>query len=72
LYIAAFARINELKGVKDGIFNVWALKPMSWKNIAQTSLSDALLRHHEALAELDGSCPGHLLKSRADKRGRRS
>ena len=27
---------------------------MSWKNLAQTSLSDALFNHHEALEELDG------------------
>ena len=27
---------------------------MSWKNLAQTSLSDALVKHHEALEELDG------------------
>ena len=27
---------------------------MSWKNIAQTSLSDALVKHHAALEELDG------------------
>ena len=27
---------------------------MSWKNLAQTSLSDALAKHHEALEELDG------------------
>jgi transposase, IS5 family len=26
---------------------------MSWKNLAQTSLSDALVKHHEALEELD-------------------
>ena len=27
---------------------------MSWKNLAQTSLSDALVKHHTALEELDG------------------
>ncbi len=27
---------------------------MSWKNLAQTSLSDALVKHHVALEELDG------------------
>jgi hypothetical protein len=27
---------------------------MSWKNLAQTSLSDALVKHHQALEELDG------------------
>jgi hypothetical protein len=27
---------------------------MSWKNLAQTSLSDVLVKHHEALEELDG------------------
>jgi transposase, IS5 family len=27
---------------------------MSWKNLAQTSLSDALVKHHAALEELDG------------------
>jgi transposase, IS5 family len=27
---------------------------MSWKNLAQTSLSDALVQHHKALEELDG------------------
>lgn len=27
---------------------------MSWKNLAQTSLSDALVKHHKALEELDG------------------
>ena len=27
---------------------------MSWKNLAQSSLSDALVKHHEALEELDG------------------
>lgn len=27
---------------------------MSWKNLAQTSLSDALVRHHEKLEELGG------------------
>jgi transposase, IS5 family len=27
---------------------------LSWKNLAQTSLSDALVKHHEALEELDG------------------
>ena len=27
---------------------------MSWKNLAQMSLSDALVKHHEALEELDG------------------
>ncbi len=27
---------------------------MSWKNLAQTSLGDALVKHHEALEELDG------------------
>jgi transposase, IS5 family len=27
---------------------------MSWKNLAQTSLSDALVKHHEALEELNG------------------
>ncbi|MBM4208414.1 MAG: IS5 family transposase [Gammaproteobacteria bacterium] len=27
---------------------------MSWKNLAQTSLSDALVKHHEALEKLDG------------------
>lgn len=27
---------------------------MSWKNLTQTSLSDALVKHHEALEELDG------------------
>jgi transposase, IS5 family len=27
---------------------------MSWKNLAQTSLRDALVKHHEALEELDG------------------
>jgi transposase, IS5 family len=27
---------------------------MSWKNLAQTSLSDGLVKHHEALEELDG------------------
>ena len=27
---------------------------MAWKNLAQTDLSDALIRHHQALNELDG------------------
>jgi hypothetical protein len=27
---------------------------MSWKNLAQTSLSDALVKHHTPLEELDG------------------
>jgi hypothetical protein len=27
---------------------------MSWKNLAQTSLSDTLVKHHQALEELDG------------------
>ena len=27
---------------------------MSWKNLVQTSLSDALVKHHEALEDLDG------------------
>jgi transposase, IS5 family len=27
---------------------------MSWKNLAQTSLSYGLVKHHEALVELDG------------------
>jgi len=27
---------------------------MAWKNLAQTDLSDVLVRHHEALEELDG------------------
>ncbi|WP_411727799.1 hypothetical protein [Methyloglobulus sp.] len=27
---------------------------MPWKNLAQTSLSDAPVRHHETLEELDG------------------
>ncbi len=27
---------------------------MSWKNLAQTSLRDALVKHHKALEELDG------------------
>ena len=27
---------------------------MSWKDLAQTNLSDALIKHHEALEELDG------------------
>jgi hypothetical protein len=27
---------------------------MSWKNLAQASLSDALVKHHAALKELDG------------------
>lgn len=27
---------------------------MSWENLAQTDLSDALILHHEALEELDG------------------
>ena len=27
---------------------------MSWKNLAQTSLSDVLVKRHQALEELDG------------------
>lgn len=27
---------------------------MSWKNLAQTSLIDTLIKHHEGVEELDG------------------
>jgi hypothetical protein len=36
---------------------------MSWKGLAQTSLSDALVKHHGALEELDGIPPVDWLET---------